>query len=173
LTSKGFLAVALGKDGAPGELVRKFDTRREQTLFIPQFQAAERMSASVAGHILRQIWWWTVSLVSVSCRSVAYKRGLELLKANPPDPLDEFLAYRCFDVVGGVTGRTYRTRLTGPLNVEELDQRGWCVRRLCFFPEDQLVDGDVVLAQKVALETFESEALAIANKVPAPNRYRC
>jgi hypothetical protein len=76
-------------------------------------------------------------------------------------------------VVGGATGHTYRIRLTGPLNVEELDQRGWSVRRLCFFPEGQLVDGDVVLAQKVALETFESEALAIANKVPAPNRYRC
>jgi hypothetical protein len=51
--------------------------------------------------------------------------------------------------------------------VEEVDQRGRCTRRLCFLPERQLVDGDVMLAQKVALETFESEALAIANEVPA------
>jgi hypothetical protein len=36
LTGKGFRAVALGKDGAPGELVRKFDPQAEQTLFIPQ-----------------------------------------------------------------------------------------------------------------------------------------
>jgi hypothetical protein len=28
------------------------------------------------------------------------------------------------------------------------------------------VDGDVMLAQKVALEAFEAEALAIANKFP-------
>ena len=38
LTGKGFLAVALGKDGGPGELVRKFDHKSEQTLFIPQLQ---------------------------------------------------------------------------------------------------------------------------------------
>jgi hypothetical protein len=36
LTGKGFRAVALGKDGAPGELVRNFDPQAEQTLFIPQ-----------------------------------------------------------------------------------------------------------------------------------------
>jgi hypothetical protein len=38
LTSKGFLTVALGKEGAPGELMRKFDPEAEQTLFIPQLQ---------------------------------------------------------------------------------------------------------------------------------------
>ena len=38
LTGKGFRAVALGKDGAPGELVRKFDPLTEQTLFVPQLQ---------------------------------------------------------------------------------------------------------------------------------------
>jgi hypothetical protein len=38
LTGKGFRAVALGKDGAPGELIRKFDPQAEQTLFIPQLQ---------------------------------------------------------------------------------------------------------------------------------------
>jgi hypothetical protein len=52
------------------------------------------------------------------------------------------------------------------MNVEELDQRGRCTRRLCFVPEGKLVDGDVMLAQKVALEAFEAEALAIANKFP-------
>jgi hypothetical protein len=36
LTGKGFRAVALGKDGAPGDLVRTFDSQAEQTLFIPQ-----------------------------------------------------------------------------------------------------------------------------------------
>ena len=38
LTGKGFRAVALGKDGAPGELLRKFDPQAEQTLFIPHLQ---------------------------------------------------------------------------------------------------------------------------------------
>jgi len=131
------------------------------------------MNASAIGRILlRQIWRRTDSLVSFiiamgdNRRSVAYKRGLDLLKANlTATQLDDFLTYRRFDVVGGSSGRTYRIRLAGAMNVEELDQ-GRCLRRLCFFPEGQLVDGDVVLAQKVALETFEPEALAIANKYP-------
>ena len=135
------------------------------------------MSASAIGRILlRQIWWRTVSLVSVtiamgdSRRSVAYKRGLELLKANlTASQLDDFLTYRRFDVVGGVSGRTYRIRFAGAMNVEEIDERGRCLGRLCFFPGGPLVDGDVVLAQKVALETFEAEALTIANKYP-PSR---
>ena len=38
LTGKGFRAVALGKDGAPGEVIGKFDREVEQTLFIPQLQ---------------------------------------------------------------------------------------------------------------------------------------
>jgi hypothetical protein len=38
LTGKGFRAVALGKDGSPGALMRNFDPNVEQSLFIPQLQ---------------------------------------------------------------------------------------------------------------------------------------
>ena len=38
LTGKGFRAVALGKDGAPGTLLQRFDARAEKTMFIPQLQ---------------------------------------------------------------------------------------------------------------------------------------
>jgi hypothetical protein len=38
LTDRGFWAVALGKDGERGELVRTFDPAVERTLFIPQLQ---------------------------------------------------------------------------------------------------------------------------------------
>jgi hypothetical protein len=38
LTGKGFRAVALGRDGRPGMLMREFDAEAEQTLFIPQLQ---------------------------------------------------------------------------------------------------------------------------------------
>jgi hypothetical protein len=38
LTGKGFRAVALGKSGEPGELIRTFDPAVEKTLFIPQLQ---------------------------------------------------------------------------------------------------------------------------------------
>jgi hypothetical protein len=123
------------------------------------------MYASLIGRI-GDIWRRIVSFVGR--RLLARQRGLKLLEANlTPDQLKQFLATRRFDVVGGVTGRTYRIRMAaGPMHVEELDHRGHCVRRLCFYPRGRLVDGDVVLAQKVALEAFEVEALAIANKFP-------
>ena len=38
LTGKGFRAVALGANGAPGELIDRFDPKVEQTLFIPQLK---------------------------------------------------------------------------------------------------------------------------------------
>jgi hypothetical protein len=38
LTDKGFRAVALGRNGKPGTLLRDFDPLVEQTLFIPQLQ---------------------------------------------------------------------------------------------------------------------------------------
>ncbi len=38
LTGSGFRAVALGKNGEPGELIRAFDPEVEQTLFIPQLR---------------------------------------------------------------------------------------------------------------------------------------
>ena len=35
LIGKGFRAVALGRDGNSGELIRRFDPNLEETLFIP------------------------------------------------------------------------------------------------------------------------------------------
>jgi hypothetical protein len=123
------------------------------------------MYASLIGRI-GDIWRRIVAFVGR--RLMARQRGLKLLEANlTPDQLKQFLATRRFDVVGGVTGRTYRIRMAaGPMHVQELDRRGHCVRRLCFYPRGRLVDGDIMLAQKVALEAFEVEALAIANKFP-------
>ena len=125
------------------------------------------MNASVTGGtLLRQVWWRTVSLVSIAGWSVANRRGLKLLKANlTSTQLNDFMTYRRFDVVGGQSGRVYRICYAGTMNVKELDQNGRCVQRLCFYPEG-LVPGDCVLAQKVALEAFETETLAIANKFP-------
>jgi hypothetical protein len=38
LTGRGFRAVALGKDGTPGQLLKSFDHEVERTLFIPHLQ---------------------------------------------------------------------------------------------------------------------------------------
>jgi hypothetical protein len=47
-------------------------------------------------------------------------------------------------------------------NVHELDEHGRAKAGWCFVPNQQLVPGDVMLAQKIALETNELSALAVA-----------
>jgi hypothetical protein len=49
------------------------------------------------------------------------------------------------------------------MNVHELDADGHPVKQWCFAPEGRLAAGDIMLAQKIALETRETKALAIAN----------
>ena len=73
---------------------------------------------------------------------------------------------RCnyFEVIGGTTGRRYRIRQGHQMNVEQLGDFGGRVRLLCFMPEGCRWVGDVMLAQKIALELFETEALRIAHK---------
>jgi hypothetical protein len=50
------------------------------------------------------------------------------------------------------------------MNIDELDSVGRKTCEWCFLPEGNSVAGDCMLAQKIALETFESRALAIANR---------
>jgi len=67
-----------------------------------------------------------------------------------------------FEVVGCDTRRQYRIFAGAATNVCELDGRGHPKLGLCFVPRGDLPIGDVMLAQKIALETDESGALAIA-----------
>jgi hypothetical protein len=53
------------------------------------------------------------------------------------------------------------------MNIHEIDHAGRARTGLCFVPNAHLVAGDVMLAQKIALETDESGALRVArNFVP-------
>jgi len=95
------------------------------------------------------------------------ERALQLLKANlSAAQLGEYERYRCFEVIGGATGRRYRIRQGHQMNVEQLDTSGRRIRMLCFVPQGRLPVGDVMLAQKAALELFETEALHVARKAP-------
>jgi hypothetical protein len=72
-----------------------------------------------------------------------------------------------FDVVGCRTGRKYRIyHSVQPPNVFEIDDAGGRQMGLCFAPVGPLVPGDVMLAQKIALETDEQKVLITANRVP-------
>jgi hypothetical protein len=49
------------------------------------------------------------------------------------------------------------------MNVHEIDRVGWSRVGWCFAPNICLIAGDVMLAQRIALETDELGALAVAN----------
>ena len=69
-----------------------------------------------------------------------------------------------FEVIGSHTGTRYRIRRATAMNIDELDSRGKVVTQWCFAPQGELAVGDVMLAQKIALETMEWNALASANR---------
>jgi hypothetical protein len=104
---------------------------------------------------------------SLDFASPARVRGDRLLAENLPQAqLEQFKDRGYFLVTGGDTGKRYRIRRGYQMNVEQLDGNGKLSHVLCFMPEGHLAEGDVVLAQKLALELFESEALKIANRIP-------
>jgi len=91
-------------------------------------------------------------------------RGLRLLHTwlSPPQ-LEQYSAKGHFDVIGCATGRRYRIHHGISMNVHELDDAGRPKIGWCFVPQGCLVAGDVMLAQKIALETSEIRALSVAN----------
>ena len=94
-------------------------------------------------------------------------RGLALLKSwLSPAQLRCYEKYRHFDVIGCDSGAVYRIHMGTQANVEQLDAMGRPVCAWCFVPEGDLVPGDVMLAQKIALETNERASLAVAVRHP-------
>ena len=97
----------------------------------------------------------------------AAERGMRLLRSNlTPMQLHQNDTYRYFDVVGGETGHRYRIHHADAMNVDEFDAAGTRINKWCFLPRGNLVRGDILLAQKLALELFESEVRVIANRYP-------
>ena len=94
-------------------------------------------------------------------------RGLRLLRSwLSTEQLAQLDAHRHFDVVGNQSGKRYRIHFGVSVNVHELDRSGAPKIGWCFAPKGPLVPGDVMLAQKIALETNEYGALAAANRFP-------
>ena len=94
-------------------------------------------------------------------------RGLALLKEwLSPDQLVQYRAHRYFDVTGCHSGKRYRIRHGVGMNIYELDSSGRPLIGWCFVPKENLVAGDVMLAQKIALEANERTALLVAKSFP-------
>ena len=94
-------------------------------------------------------------------------RGLNLLREwLSAEQRAQFDRSRYFDVVGCDTGTRYRISYRSGTNVHQFNDAGQLVMGWCFVPSGHLAPGDVMLAQKIALETDERAALAVANKFP-------
>lgn len=99
----------------------------------------------------------------------AAKRSTDLLRDwLSPSQLEQLDRGGTFEVVGDHTGKRYRIMAPGPYNIRELDEAGravmhWCVEPRPESPLRPFAAGDIMLAQKIALETNEKRTLAIAN----------
>jgi hypothetical protein len=71
-----------------------------------------------------------------------------------------------FEVVGCDSQKRYRIydRKFDAPNVYEIDDAGQFKAVWCFLPAGRLPTADIMLAQKIALETNEDSALAVANR---------
>jgi hypothetical protein len=115
---------------------------------------------------------WALSLVvapSGSCATASRfetnARAQNLLKEwLSPEQRGCYERFRYFDVVGSDTRTRYRIHHGTQTNIEELSSTGQHVCKWCFVPYGDLVAGDVMLAQKIALETDERSALSVARR---------
>jgi hypothetical protein len=92
-------------------------------------------------------------------------RSLRLLQEwLSPVQRTQFVKKGYFEVVGGDTGKQYRIYPGATSNVCEIDKNGRPKLGLCFRTFGELPIGDVMLAQKIALESCESSVLAVARR---------
>jgi hypothetical protein len=106
--------------------------------------------------------------MAVIARNDAERKSLALLcQWLSPEQLTQFEAGLFFEVTGCDTGKRYRIFHGTQMNIGELDEQGGlAIRSWCFQPSGVSATGDVMLAQKIALETYERKALKIANSSP-------
>jgi hypothetical protein len=115
--------------------------------------------------------WLLVAFVGFVCGMMvvcqlrerrAERRGVRLLVENLTE--EQSRQYRTdgyFYAIGSITGKRYRINHGVSRNVVELGTDQTQAGR-CFAPQGQLVPGDCMLAQKIAIENYEDEVLVKA-----------
>jgi hypothetical protein len=121
-------------------------------LLTAAFDLAELRTRPRRGHIASQ-------------RSKPEQKADALLKEwLSPEQRATLESYGHFEVRGSQTGKCYRIRRGRSMNIDEVSQEGDLGRVWCFGPVGHLPLGDVMLAQKLALEIDEQATLAVANR---------
>jgi hypothetical protein len=118
------------------------------------------------GRITLAVAFGLTLLVSADCRTAQTKGDALLRSWLSSEQGCQWDLHGHFETIGSHTGKRYRLRRGKEMNIDELDSGGRVVAQWCFAPLGNLVVGDVLLAQKIALETMERDALRIANRRP-------
>jgi hypothetical protein len=102
-------------------------------------------------------------------RQDAKLKGYRLLEEwLSPQQRAQYKSSGSFEVTGSDSGIRYRIWRARQMNIEELDSDGNPAATWCFLPgRGWLPCGDVMLAQKLALENDEQAALAVAKRARA------
>jgi hypothetical protein len=109
--------------------------------------------------LLLLIWLICRSASPLIDRAAAEEKGFQLLQSwLSPEQSKQWNTLSEFKVVGSQTGTRYRIRRGKVMNVHELDRSGNIAAHWCFAPKGDLAMGDILLAQKIALETMERDA---------------
>ena len=106
------------------------------------------------------VWSWTKKNLLPIYQQVGVDP--EIIEEGRTNLVSNFQSKGYFEVIGCHTGSRYRISQAAGMNVYQLNEGGdigWC-----FVPQGHLAIGDVMLAQKIALESNERAALAVANK---------
>jgi hypothetical protein len=123
---------------------------------------------ALVGTLLLSALSLVVARSGATARTFRYEteaRALTLLREwLSPKQRACYERFRYFDVLGSDTGTRYRIHHGTQTNIEELSPTGQQVCKWCFVPDGDLVAGDVMLAQKIALETNERGALSVAHR---------
>lgn len=85
-----------------------------------------------------------------------------------PVQLEQYDRDKSFTVVGSDTGRVFRIRSAYSHGIDELGAAGDVLGTYCVVPEGAPALGDIMLAQKVMLETGEKATLKKANRAVRP-----
>ena len=102
-------------------------------------------------------------------RQDAKLKGYRLLEEwLSPQQRAQYKSSGSFEVTGSDSGTRYRIWRGRQMNIEELDSDGNPAATWCFLPgRGWLPCGDVMLAQKLALENDEQAAISVAKQARA------
>ncbi len=109
-------------------------------------------------------------------KSRADSRGLQLLADNlSAGQLHQYRTRGYFDAIGCISGKRYRIAFGTLQNVVEIGRSGEPELGRCFMPKGNLVAGDCMLAQKIAIENCEEEVVRTSlpfQVLEGANRFR-